>query len=152
MATLPQTDPKVETLVTRINRLEREIRLLQERAVRDDVPGQRRNEVTFARHGALVVGEKSGEYLLKDFSATVHRLDITAQVPSSTDATYQVLVNGNVAYTGTLLTNERVCTVMDLAIEVTEYARLAVNWTALTGLQTVVMTFQVVAVEGEEYD
>lgn len=152
MPTLPPRNPTQASLLKEIEDLKREIALLKHRPEKDDVPGQHSREVVFSYHGRLLANDTSGKYLLKDFSATIHRLDITAQVAGSTDSTFEVLVDGAAAYSGTYPAGTTHLLLNDLAIEVEEFSTLSVRWpTVATNISTVVMTFQITAVDEEEY-
>lgn len=153
MPTLPPHDPVQITLQRQIRELQREIRLLKEKPRPEDNPAQRRTEITFSYHGEVTAGERSGAYLVKDFQATIHRVDWTANTAGSGDSVCQVLVNGDVAYEFAMEGGEETGVLNDLAIDVEEWDRLRVEFDSVgAGLETVVLTFQVVALDEEAYD
>lgn len=152
MPTLPTSDPTQLSLQKQIADLQREVRLLKEKPRSEDIPANIRTEVCFAAHGEVLVDDQSGSYLIKDFDATIHRLDWTARIGGASTSTGQVILNGIVLYEFDLAAGETSGVFSDLALDVEEYDRLSVQFSVVgDGLDTVVLTFQIIAVEGEEY-
>lgn len=152
MPQMPRQEPTVRSLKKEIEELRLAVRALQSRTDPVDNPQVHSRETIFSYHGEVLSDDPSGHYLIKDFAATIHRMDYCARVAATVETTWQIMVNNVVVYTYIVPPGTYVDNIESLSLDVEEWDRLSVNCpTVFSGQETVVLTFYVTAVDGSEY-
>lgn len=156
-STFPAHDPSTADLLREINAMKRDIKALQAKPQKDDVPGFVRQEIVFSYPG-LLSGDISGSYLIRDFAGTIHHCLISFEAAPEDTIALTVLVNGDTVASIPCDADIEIVDVPDLAVEVEAWDRVQVQFieiasgaTAVGTAATCVVHLQLATAVGDEY-
>lgn len=130
MPTIPPRNPSKASLKREIEELKREIRLLKERPREEDNPPQRYKEIVFSIAGGATTDQRTPIYRVKEFAGTIVRCDVDVDnQPGNDDTNIDIRVNGTTVHSLTLSYQQDTLTLYDLAIDVEDGDRLALEVT-----------------------